>query len=312
MKRKTVALKVPLALALSAGIAGAQPPPPGAGIRLCTGAIADRDRGQVYLMRPGGGIEAVLLSGEIAWTTNVASKPLQLLGSTLLAQTESLAPDGSLAVERLSPTSGAQVGSTVNVSLPAGVWGSIDDGPGQSLATEASIVSGAAVVRWQAIERPVGALFGPPASVQSGVSMLNPTTGAVAATAAAFPQAPPTAVPEGQGIDGVPGEQFYSADGRHVLVSERIADDSVWEKYRWSIHSLDSGERLNDVFHHLSRVAFVVIGSTFVYESPAFLRRLGEDWIDAPLELRAIDLSTGSEIWTRPLRDTLYRGPMPP
>ena len=317
MRQRTKRLHPVMVLAVcvtgAAAAVGQFPQAPSDGVRLCSGAIVDRDRAQIYMMRPGGGIDAIRLSGEIAWATDEASKPLQLAGGVLLAQQESLTADGDLGLQRLDANAGTRLGQPASVGLPAGVWAFIDDGPGKSLATDASLSPGGIVVTWQAIARPLGALLTPPSTV-SGAAMVNPSTGDVSVVdqITELPPAVPVDVPEGQGIAGVPGTQYFSADGGHVLVSERVTDESVWEKFQWSIYSLETGERLADVFHHLPRAAFIVVGSTFVYESRPFGRRLGEDWLEAPLELRAIDLTSGAELWKRPLRDTTYRGLLPP
>jgi hypothetical protein len=42
-------------------------------------------------------------------------------------------------------------------------------------------------------------------------------------------------VPPGTSIAGVPKPQFLSVDGRHILSSERIADDPEWDKYQWTL-----------------------------------------------------------------------------
>src|SRR5262249_50694735 len=120
-------------------------------------------------------------------------------------------------------------------------------------------------------------------------------------------------VPAAQRIAAAADAQYLSADGRHLLVSERIGDDSVWEKYRWTVYTADTGQRLGSIVSPFAQAAFFVLGSQLVYEGYPFQRRLpGGGMQDQPLTLRGADLRSGGEQWSRPLRDTSYRGPFPP
>ena len=123
------------------------------------------------------------------------------------------------------------------------------------------------------------------------------------------PQAAELAV--GERLSQVPGVQFPSADGRHVLTSQRIADDSVWEKYRWTIYDRDTGERVGAFNSHLRLASFFVLGTQAIYETGPFVRRTESGLVDEPLKIRAVDLRTGQELWSREVRDTAYRGPYP-
>jgi hypothetical protein len=49
------------------------------------GVVVDPDRQEMYLMNPGGGIDAVTLAdGSILWSTKEAAKPLALVGNRLV------------------------------------------------------------------------------------------------------------------------------------------------------------------------------------------------------------------------------------
>ena len=37
-------------------------------------------------------------------------------------------------------------------------------------------------------------------------------------------------------VAGVPEPQFRSADGRYVMHPEQVADDTVWDKYLWTVY----------------------------------------------------------------------------
>ena len=110
----------------------------------------------------------------------------------------------------------------------------------------------------------------------------------------------------------VSGPQFLSADGRHVLSSELVADDTVWDKYRWTIYDRDTGERVGEFRTYLPLAPFFVLDSEVVYETGPYVRQSETGPIEEPLKVRAVDLQTGQELWSQPVRDTTYRGPFPP
>ncbi len=105
--------------------------------------------------------------------------------------------------------------------------------------------------------------------------------------------------------------EIRSADGRHLLVSERVAPGD-WEEYGWWVFSLESGRRLGQVRNHRSHAWYVVHDSTLIYVVLPHGRRVGGEVLIEPLTLRAVLLDGATVIWERPLRDTSYQGPFPP
>jgi hypothetical protein len=114
-----------------------------------------------------------------------------------------------------------------------------------------------------------------------------------------------------QALSNQSGRQFVSADGRQVLVSERIADDRTFDKYRWSLHTRD-GALLGEVSSFVSYSPFAVYDSLLLFSTPPNARRIGEELRSEPLLMKAFDLRSGAEVWRHALRDTQYRGPFPP
>ena len=105
--------------------------------------------------------------------------------------------------------------------------------------------------------------------------------------------------------------QLPSADGRHLLIGQRVAAGE-WDEYGWSIFGLENGEFLGQVRSHTSHARFFVYDSVLVHEAPPYGRNVGGQWVEAPRRLRGVGLPGGSELWERPLRDPVYRGPHPP
>jgi hypothetical protein len=131
--------------------------------------------------------------------------------------------------------------------------------------------------------------------------------GAVTGAAPGGPAPPPDA-PQPAGPDG----PFISADGRHEMRSERVANDPVWKKYRWTILERATGERVGAVRMPMHYAPFFVDGTHLVYETGPYLRQTEEGMVEEPLQIRAVELRTGRRLWSRQIRDTVDRNPPPP
>jgi hypothetical protein len=157
-----------------------------------------------------------------------------------------------------------------------------------------------------------------------GTARVDLSSGTVrAAEAAPMPAPSPSAAAAGRSasapdlgpgelLPDVPQPQFLSADERHVLSSQRVADDPEWDKYQWTIFERDSGGRVGEFRTHLRYAPFFVDQTRVIFQTPAYARRLGQRVVQQPLQLRAVDLNTGTRVWSQPVRDTVDRRPPPP
>jgi hypothetical protein len=106
---------------------------------------------------------------------------------------------------------------------------------------------------------------------------------------------------------------FLASESDHLLVSERAGGGGPDDpEYSWSIFSLETGDRIGALRRDVSAAPFLVFAGNVVFESQPFGYRRGETWVDEPLSIRAVRLSTGVPLWTHVVRDLEYRGPMPP
>lgn len=104
--------------------------------------------------------------------------------------------------------------------------------------------------------------------------------------------------------------RYVAADSRHALASRRAgAGDADW---LWRVYSLASGRQVTQLRQRSAATRFFLISSHLVHETAPTRRSLDGGIVEEPRRLRAIDLQTASESWTRPLRDTAYRGSYPP
>lgn len=112
-------------------------------------------------------------------------------------------------------------------------------------------------------------------------------------------------------LDGRPVAHLVSADGRHVSVCT-VAEGGAWDRYGLTIHSLETGDTVGSLRSFTSVTPFCVHGDLLIHLSPPHGRRVGDTWIERPLELRAVAIPDGDERWSRPLRDPRFPGPAPP
>jgi hypothetical protein len=112
-------------------------------------------------------------------------------------------------------------------------------------------------------------------------------------------------------LDGRPVAHLVSADGRHVVVCT-VAEGAAWDRYLWTVHSLETGDMVGSLRSFTSVTPFFVQGKLLIHLSQPHGRRVGDEWLERPLEVRAVAMSGGDERWSRPLRDTRYPGPAPP
>ena len=307
-----------------------------ASFNLTAGVVVDPASSALFLMNPAGGIDAIdFSSGRRLWHSNEAAKPLRVDGDLLIAQGE----DPNVSREKTGSSYfdvlvlGSHDGKrrlAAKVGLPDGVWSGVDDGLGSSLKTEAVRLDDSLVIQWQSDMQEIRgiapnrsssgneALLATAQRKLAGAVRLDLQTGQVLTIQGAAEmirqEASKSDVGEGQRIAGLPDSQYTSRNGRHVMSSEMVGDDRDFlHKYRWTIHSLATKERIGAVTSPVSRAPFFVSGSTLIYESQSYSVRLGDNRLSRErLKVRAVDLLTGGELWALPLRDTAYRGPFPP
>jgi len=300
--------------------------------QLCPGAVVDLDRMLIYLMSIEGGIDAVdLAQGTRAWSTKQASKPLALAGNLLICQAEPRGGANELRIVTLDTRQRGRALVIGTTNLPAGVNTSIGETPTSSFVAAARVSGPVAFISWVFSVRQLRGIppdfpevageKAPPEraaiepSVTKGTLKMELSTGVISpAKSGEIPVVPTPWPPDlslTERLARVPGSQFRSANNSHVLNSQRIADDSVWEKYSWTVYDHGTGERLGEFRTHLSFAPFFVMDSKAFYETGPYKLKSEKGLINEPLKIRAVDLRSGQELWNYRIRDTKYYGPFP-
>lgn len=314
------------AMAQSADLAG-----PGS-FAVRDGVVVDAGQGMVYLMNPSGGIDAVkLATGETAWSSQEAARPLALAGGVLVAQARPTTA-GELSIVNLDTASGAAAGST-SIALPEGVWARVSQDLQSTFRVRAVANGGTVTLAWTETrsagkDAPAQGYLAseeegaspaatrraakPGYSVEQGAVRLDVARGQVTPLGdreiANRGLASHISLSQGQFIANAAGRQFLSADGRHVLVSQRAAGQTG---YTWSVYERASGALLGTASSQASVTPFAVIQGRLVYETRPSGTLVDGKMVQQPLQLRAVTLATGQELWARAMLDTEYRGPFP-
>jgi hypothetical protein len=298
-------------------------------------------QGTAYLSNPEGAITAIKLdSGTQLWTTpkGRAYRPVAISGRFLVAMQEGGGPKAGkhMGVALLQVLDGGE--HLVNwVELPPAAWASVKNGLGASLRTSAAIeADGKVTVSWISEwqrevratapddeETPVGArVAAAQVEAHSGSVVIEPSGRILqlSQARAAAQQFQPVRqdLPDDQRLKGLPDTQYFSADGKHILVSEMTGNDNDLNKYRWTIYpaasyQAASGESIGVIAASFPTAPFFVSGSTIIYQSrPYMVRDQVDRMVRSPLKLIAIDLRSGGKLWEHAVLDSEYYGPFPP
>jgi hypothetical protein len=114
-------------------------------------------------------------------------------------------------------------------------------------------------------------------------------------------------------VAGGEGRQFLSADGRHVLVTEPVkTTELTLYRHQWTVYGRASGARLGTVPALVAATPFLVAGTTLYHTQPVHVLVQEGRIVEHPVALRAVNLTTGAEVWKMAVQDTSFKGPFPP
>ncbi len=103
-----------------------------------------------------------------------------------------------------------------------------------------------------------------------------------------------------------------SCDERHVVVATASAQAATERPYVLRYYDLDSGALLAELRSTSSAGPFCIFGSRLLRLSQPEWRRVEGAMVARPLELVAVDVTSGAQVWRWVIRDTAFRGLAPP
>lgn len=305
------------------------------GVELRPGLLIHPTLDVAYVMTPGGVAAVDIATGNKQWTSNAAALPLALAGNLLVSQVEPRGFTNRLEVVALDVRRRGEPAVRGTIELPEDVKVVVGESPEGTFLLEARTAADSVRLDWSFERVPLRGLIeesevpGLAASpgaqtlgqersqrearITSGGLRLSLSTGAMTrqegAALGALERKVRVAALLSERVADDGETRYASADGRHILASARVADDRVWDKYRWTIYERSSGRRLGEFRTHLAFNPFVVRDSNVIFETTPFVLRGAPP---EPAKLRAYSLRSGRETWNVEVRELVYRGPYPP
>jgi len=131
----------------------------------------------------------------------------------------------------------------------------------------------------------------------------HPVLRRFSATGASLPE---VVLPQGDTL------QLASIDNRHVLISHESGDPRPARAHAWTVFALASGERVGELSAPVAAARFAVMDGRVLFVTGPWSRKVGDEWVEEPLQLHAVAVTSGQQAWAHRLRDTTYHGPWVP
>jgi len=292
---------------------------------LARGVVVDRQRSQVYLMDPGGGVIALSVSnGSRVWLNDTGSRPIGFATDGTLAVQQITQKKNQLQIAWLHPVDG-QIAQQVTMELPPNINTAVKSGLGRSFDIVSVTRGNVTSLRWEFQKSTITAVqnFASENSIaDSDAIRLNGEVQNLLHTSAAIAKSSkmvlasneplrPSRDWEEEWLTGESGRQFISLSGDFVLVSQRttmIRQDQP--KYRWRLLSRD-GQFLGETTSDYSFRPFAVIDEVLLVVLPVRGSVSNGRLNGFPPTLVATRLRSAEQIWQQTIRDIEYRGPYP-
>ena len=291
---------------------------------LSPGVVVDAARSQIFYADANARLQSRSVhDGALRWQSEERGLPLGIIDAALLVQIQ---PErtGQARLAWVNTQTGALT-ERINVPLPDDVLAGVEPQSNQQFEITATLDGKRLQLHWQYHYRPLrGALLeedsdGTQERSRNGVFSVSAGATTAAILDARTVLAPPRLVYALDGTDAlsdVAGRQFRSTDARNVLASVAVDDPEFGSRYRWNV--LDqAGTKLGEINAIQSMAPFFVSNSVLVVRAAAVLSKradgsfsqVGERLVGYELSTA---LSSGTELWSVPVLDSVYRGVVPP
>jgi hypothetical protein len=304
-------------------------------IRFAEGIVVDAASGAVVLMRPvdeskRGAVESVQInSGQTNWQSTKAEKPIDVNRGRVIAQARPedrndlklSVLDGKTGEEAKTQTRTLAAAHTAIDATIVGKFTPLAKPAGDNELIfwqfDARVAQGVRPGALPTVPQPNDApavLNAPPTRIgaTSGTLQFNLESGELQPLNVEAPAATMSDQPAAEvNLQGVEGEQVLTADSGHVAASVAIGDDTVFEKYRVTIHNKETGEKVGEFRSHIALPKVYVAGERILVLLDPYTEIVEGNEVNVPRTLRAYS-TDGEEAWKREVRDIEFRGPYPP
>lgn len=282
---------------------------------LSKGVLVDTKGQTLFVSHRDGGIDNILMSsGLVNWHTNSADRPIITRGSQLIAH-KNTQQKGQITLSSIDIGSGI-LKQNHSITVSTDIIANVKEGPSNKFKifiTKENSLNGK--IQWQYQSKANQGMFSEktpnPKNFYGEISLHNNNqlTSSSSLAITRKPQRHNNEI-EGAFLSNVPGRQFKSIDGRHILVSRLKNNQTQWNKYSWEIYKT-TGETLGSISHFNSYSAFYVNEGVIIFVNLPFVKGNEKGNVSSPLQLQAFSLASGDNLWNREIRDLSFRGPYP-
>lgn len=289
---------------------------PAAGVPMGTSVVVDAAERTAWIAAPEGRVAAVdLTDGRTRWNGPALGHPLARLDSGLLV---ALPPEraGTWRLAWVDPASGMP-GDTFEAELPADVLASLEALPNQTFEVFVRPAERGVELHWFSQR---WAFRGAKLEDDEGVTVREGVIGIDATrsratrldTAAIRPRIDLDADERIAGL-AASDLQLRSADDRHLMVRNPIADARLGQRWEWQLHSRQGGEAVASVTLTEPAAPWLIDGDRLLWVArPALAVDDRGNLQEQPARLVAVGLENSNERWSVMLRDPVFRGSTPP
>jgi hypothetical protein len=292
--------------------------------QLRDGVVVNAGRNEVYITTPDNKVQALTIStGLPLWTSATKARPLAVVNGKLVSQENIMAADNKLSIIELDINRKGRPSPGYQVNLPASIKTNMLQTAENNFTLSTRVFNNNTYLYWQYSSRPLRGLLDSAdmtglnrGYIDTGIFRLNKSTGK-------FISLNNAQIPSGFRAEGSilyspvnenltdKGRRFVSADGKHNMVSVKIAGDSIFMNYRWEIYEQSSGNKIGELMDYRSYTPFVVAGNILLYEKGPYIINTKNGITEVPLQLVAVDIRSSNEVWKTSIYDFIYRGPDP-
>lgn len=284
------------------------------------GVVLDKGRGEIYLLAPDQRLEVLSSkTGKLLWETAESFNPLGLVKGRLVGQVKDASKEEAFVLKTIDPKRKGTTLKADSINLPDNIKVDFAEAT-NAFMTQSKIIGGDIYVLWEYYPPLQGIYKGEKPqhagldSMQAGIIKIDKNTGKANLVPGdeLLSNFQKSILLEGEHkLPNISAEQFLSADDKHILVSIPLEIDTAFMAYLWQIYD-KNGKKVGELYDYRSFAPFYVMGNTMIYEWGPYIRRMENQLVEVPLQIKAYDLTNGKTLWARTILDESNRKYSPP
>lgn len=287
------------------------------------GVVIDANRNQIIITTPQKKVEAIAIAtGRTTWRSQTEAKALAILNNTLICQASSANSPERVVIKRLNLRRSGAVISSESIQLPKEVVATLTQTLNDSFDVKARVNNNQLFFSWDFQKRNLKGLREDNTNNQESSGIVKTSGAFRLGNRGRLSTIEKSQIPSNgsqsiipsatQRIANVDGRQFISRDRKYILVSKKIASDEVFKKYSWEIYNARTQQKIGGITSYKSYAPFYVNNNILVFETGLYTRNIDNRITSTPLQISAVNLQTGTVLWSIEILDSIYRGPTPP